>query len=91
MVAYIACQTQWNYAGMGARCGLRYEGCSAVLANYLPEWRRDPAFEALDMAELMRGLQIIEAATLQADNEQRARRAASTPEQPEARGLGSRG
>lgn len=73
-VAYIACSTQWQYAGMGARCGLRYEGCTALLREYLPGWQQDPAFADVDMAELMRGLQIIESATLGADAELRERK-----------------
>lgn len=73
-MAYIACNTQWQYAGMGARCGLRYEGCTALLREYLPGWQQDAAFEGVELADLMRGLQIIESATLEADAEQRARR-----------------
>lgn len=76
MAAYIACNTQWQYAGMGARCGLRYEGCTAVLGAYLPGWQQDPAFEGLALPDLLRGLQLIESATLQADAERRTKPAA---------------
>lgn len=78
-MAYIACNTQWQYAGMGARCGLRYEGCTALLREYLPGWQQDTAFAGVELADLMRGLQIIESATLEADAERRARAAASPP------------
>ncbi|ARB07006.1 hypothetical protein [Microcystis phage MACPNOA1] len=81
-MAYIACSTQWQYAGMGARCGLRYEGCTALLREYLPTWQQDPAFADVDMAELMRGLQIIEGATLGADAELRAKNRARDPSGP---------
>lgn len=77
-MAYIACNTQWQYAGMGARCGLRYEGCTALLREYLPGWQQDAAFAGVELADLMRGLQIIESATLEADAEQRAQRAAQS-------------
>lgn len=62
---------------MGARCGLRYEGCTALLQAYLPAWQQDPAFEGVELADLMRGLQIVETATLAADAEQRTKRRAA--------------
>lgn len=77
--AYAACATQWNYAGMGERSGLRYEGCMAVLTAYLPTWQADPAFAGLALDDLLSGVRIIERSLLDCDAEARAKRSAERP------------
>jgi len=71
VAAFLACHTQWQYAGMGGRTGLRYEGCIALLDSYLPRWQVDdpPTWGALTVADLMEQVQVIEGAMLTADNE----------------------
>lgn len=77
--AYAACATQWNYAGMGERSGLRYEGCMVPLTAYLPTWQADPEFAGLSVDDLLRGVQIIERSLLDCDAEARAKRSAERP------------
>lgn len=77
--AYAAVATQWNYAGMGERAGLRYDSCIATLQTYLPSWQADPAFSGLGVDALLSGLQIIERTLLDCDAEARAKRTADKP------------
>jgi len=78
VAAYLACSTQWSYAAMGGRTGLRYEGCIPIIAAHLAEWqRREREHGApgpwcdLTVQALMEDVQIIEAAILAAESERR--------------------
>ena len=52
--AYMACRTQWNYAGMGVRVGLSYTGVAAALAALHPHaapGRRRRLFQGISTIE----------------------------------------
>lgn len=56
VMAFLACSTQWNHAGMtGVRTGLNYPGVDVVLRLTVPDERR---------AEVFQGIQTMERAAL---------------------------
>jgi hypothetical protein len=71
--AYIQCSTQWRTAFAG-RSGLDYPACIQILKLHRRHWRReipDDPIVTTPLAELMQDIQIIEAASLQADSDRR--------------------
>lgn len=79
VAVYLACcSTQWAYAGMGGRTGLRYDGCLPAMAQHLAEWQqRERAAGApglwcdLTLQSLLEDVQIIEGAILAVESERR--------------------
>lgn len=62
--AFVALRTQWLYAGLDCqRVGLNYAGVCAWLDQHIPRPRR--------RRPLLRGIQTMEHAVLQADHERR--------------------
>lgn len=58
--AFLACSTQWVYAGMGGIVGLNYPGVKAVL---------DLTIKPKHRAEIFAGIQLMERAALTILNE----------------------
>lgn len=80
MAAFAACATQWRQ-GFSGRTGLDYAGCVAALTALTPLWQadareagREDEAAACEVGALLRDVQIIERAMLQADDERRAQR-----------------
>lgn len=51
-MAFLACATQWNHAGMtGLRTGLHYPGVEAVLRLTVPTDRQKEVFQGIQIME----------------------------------------